>query len=887
MTITELSQLYEQPAGAEFRLAALHVNPYSYSASQSKFEDEASYNKALVAAMVERNVTVVGVADHHDVASGRSLLKVLRAEGITAFPGFEAASSEGVHVICLFDPQSNLASIDRRIGELGVQPGDELQPGSLSFDDLMARVQEDWDAVAIAAHVTYGGGLLKVVTGQTRVRMWASDKLKAAAIPCAPKDVNEQDIRDILECRGEYKRQTPIALICASDVSKPEDLDKDGATTWLKMSGDSIGALRQAFLDPSSRVRRHDQALDEEHPTIDFVTWDGGFLDGEVLLLNSNLNCLIGGRGTGKSTVIESIRFALDVQPDGQAIRRDHLDLINGVLGPGAEVTLGITSTSPDSRRYLVRREVGRRPVVSDAEGDETELRPMDVLGSIELYSQHELIDLAQPEAARISLLRRCVEDWDGHEHRIRRAEEEVSESKSLALELLRQIEGLDEERAKLVAAQEKLRRYESAGLDEEVRTQGDFAREAQMFSEARSRLETAGTDVEEVLADVLPIDTAFLSDSVIANMPSNELLAKLRVYLDSISSSLGEISQTVNRQLAEAMDELSALQGEWEGKKKKADERYKKLLRKVGTDRASAQEFVELRQQVERLESVDRQRRSLSSRLRRVSKTRDELLDELDQRREERQAALQKAARKLTKATERLVRLKVVPNADYGEVESILERHLPGRTAELREAIRSQEGISARELAAAARQGSDAVLDSFPSLPERQARILAEAGDDTLMDLEVADVGPRLRLELRAEPGSKTYRDLSRLSTGQKATAMLILLLAQSTEPLLIDQPEDDLDNSFIATGIVPRLRATKFGRQFLFTTHNANIPVLGDAEAIAVMESQGSPSDEGGHASFVAHGSIDDPFVRAHVEDLLEGGREAFEQRRRKYGY
>ena len=130
-------------------------------------------------------------------------------------------------------------------------------------------------------------------------------------------------------------------------------------------------------------------------------------------------------------------------------------------------------------------------------------------------------------------------------------------------------------------------------------------------------------------------------------------------------------------------------------------------------------------------------------------------------------------------------------------------------------------------------------------------------------------------------------WEALDDLSTGQKATAVLLLVLLESDAPLIVDQPEDDLDNRFITEGVVPKMREEKRRRQFIFATHNANIPVLGDAELIAALSASGEAGR--GHAEIPAdcEGSIDSTTVRELVEEILEGGREAFEMRRLKYGF
>ena len=101
------------------------------------------------------------------------------------------------------------------------------------------------------------------------------------------------------------------------------------------------------------------------------------------------------------------------------------------------------------------------------------------------------------------------------------------------------------------------------------------------------------------------------------------------------------------------------------------------------------------------------------------------------------------------------------------------------------------------------------------------------------------------------------------------------------------MDQPEDNLDNRFITEGIVPRMREEKRRRQFIFSTHNANIPVFGDAELIVGLSAAGEADSERARAMPEHTGSINSRSVRELVEEILGGGREAFETRRRKYGF
>ena len=156
-------------------------------------------------------------------------------------------------------------------------------------------------------------------------------------------------------------------------------------------------------------------------------------------------------------------------------------------------------------------------------------------------------------------------------------------------------------------------------------------------------------------------------------------------------------------------------------------------------------------------------------------------------------------------------------------------------------------------------------------------------------MQIEELDLPASTQIELNvaADGTAPIWQELGALSTGQKATAVLLLLLLESRAPLVVDQPEDDLDNRFITEGVVPKMREGKRRRQFLFTTHNANIPVLGDAELIVGLTAAGEAAEGKAVTSANRMGSIDIDEVREFVEEVLEGGREAFEMRRLKYGF
>jgi ABC-type lipoprotein export system ATPase subunit len=161
--------------------------------------------------------------------------------------------------------------------------------------------------------------------------------------------------------------------------------------------------------------------------------------------------------------------------------------------------------------------------------------------------------------------------------------------------------------------------------------------------------------------------------------------------------------------------------------------------------------------------------------------------------------------------------------------------------------------------------------------LNDNQAeKVISYLGNpDVLQSLETVELVDEPKIELN---DNGHYKDSRALSTGQKCTAILPILLMESVKPLVIDQPEDNLDNRFVSETVVKNLRSVKCRRQLIFVTHNPNIPVLGDAEGVFVLDSDGSAG------RLVTSGNVDG--CKTEIITLLEGGEDAFVQRKERYG-
>jgi hypothetical protein len=240
---------------------------------------------------------------------------------------------------------------------------------------------------------------------------------------------------------------------------------------------------------------------------------------------------------------------------------------------------------------------------------------------------------------------------------------------------------------------------------------------------------------------------------------------------------------------------------------------------------------------------------------------------------------------KKLNKKLADKLRLTLEPEANKQPViDFLISCNLEGVASGRLQWIHSAEDFSPVKLAELIQKGSSYLLDSNWGITPTIASALVKLPSSKVLELQELELPDIIEIELNiAHEGEAKYRSLKKLSIGQQCTAILHLLLLQNKDPLIMDQPEDNLDNAFIADRIVAELRDAKINRQFIFATHNANIPVFGDAEWIGIFESK-----EGqGFMPFDSQGGIDLPYMQEKAAKILEGGRDAFNQRKLKYGY
>ena len=877
------------PSGARYFKCALQVNPYDYVVDNSKttsFSDEETYNTELVAALLGHGIEVIGITDHFRIASSRKLWQSARDAGIVVLPGFEAVSKEGVHFLCLFDSTKTPEAIERAIGACGVHGDGRGAVATLDSLELLECARE-WEAAFVAAHVTAANGLLTTLKGAARSKVWKSELLNACCLP-GPVSAAQTEYRGILRNQDvAHQRERAIAIVNASDVSDPKDLDKNGSWCWIKASELTVEGLRQAFLDPESRIRLASDPTPEPHTEFLALAWEGGFLDGVGFRLNENLNALIGGRGSGKSTVVESIRYVLGLEPLGAEARKASQGIVENVLRDGTKVSLLIRSHLPSPQDYLIERTVPNPPVVRATDGAVLALKPSDVAPSTEVYGQHEIAELAKSPEKLTRLLDRFIaaEPVGGATKAELRMK--LTKSRTAVIEAAKRVQDAEDKLGRLPALEERLKRYQKAGVEAKLKDRSQVVTEERILGSAHAAID-AGRAVGEAVGAALPVDRTFLRDPELKDPKGRKILAELDPILVALEGQIEAARDVVMEAADVAATAAAAVGAKWHKRKSAVEDAHAQVLRDLQTTRIDTKDFLQLRTDIEALKPTRDKLPALQADLRIARSGRKTLLADWDDAKTAEFRELDRAAAKVSKQLDQRARVRVSYAGNRDPLFGLLRDGVSGRLSETIDILGAKTQLSVTELAQACRTGASELVSKY-GIPAAQAGRLAGASESTVMRIEELDLPPTtlIELNLSTDPKAPSWHKLADLSTGQKATAVLLLLLLESEAPLVVDQPEDDLDNQFISDGVVPKMREEKRRRQFVFATHNANIPVLGDAELIIGMEASGDAGYGRAKVNRDNIGSIDNARVSELTEELLEGGRRAFEMRRKKYGF
>jgi len=611
---------------------------------------------------------------------------------------------------------------------------------------------------------------------------------------------------------------------------------------------------------------------------------NGGFLDGLEINLAEGLNCLIGHRGTGKTTVLEFVRYAMDEFQSGEAgqlCRRRVENLVKRNLGDG-RIRLAIETK--DGLEYIVDRTASGEPMVLTADGQLTDITiNSGGIFSADIFSQNEVENIADSPESQLALIDTFVaEEIGALETSIAEVHAKLQANAKAIVPAQTTLAKLGDELGTLKSVEDQIEKLSNVGgenADEMNLAQNHKAlrdREAQSVGEADKLINEYVEWVSDADGRFTAGVDALFADEVLEG-PNGEILQGVQRRMRQAGTELDELFRqavaVLTRTQSDVAEQVQQLQGEHD----KQELAFRNLLTRYKEAQGQATERAEWERKRNDLLNKKRQHTDLQAKLKRLQDERRELIDRLTDLRDKRFQLRRSVAERVTEAVSSPVRVRIAQDENRDRYVSLLAEALRHAALQHKQVAKKIGGLVApSELVDFVRRDDSEGLQKQAALNESQAEkvIRALADLETLLGIETVDLVDLPRIELH---DGDDWKDSLSLSTGQKCTTILPILLLESENPLLVDQPEDNLDNRFIYDTVVESLRRVKTSRQLLLITHNPNIPVLGDAAGVFVLTSDGA------RASLLNHGDVDT--CRNEIINLLEGGEEAFAQRRERY--
>lgn len=829
------------------------------------------YSRSYVDALIKAGIRIGAITNHNkfDKQEFDTLRKTAQKKDIMLLPGVELSVSDGIHVNIVFcetwleqghdyiNPFLSAMFIGKSVQQYQTENG-HSDKNLLQVVDELEKVGREY--FLIYAHVEDTKGLWAEVKG--RLSDWEDSRYQ----PLRDRSLGFQKVRtrDLQKKVKTWLGSWYPAEVEGSDCKSIEEIGK-GQQCFLKIGSFNFEAVRFALRDYVNRVAK--EPTKHKRSYIKSIRFDGGTLNGHQIDFSSELNTLIGIRGSGKSSIIEAIRYGLDI-PFGEKAQDSHYkqELIKHTLGSGGAIT--ITAIDGFGQEYEVRRIWDHSPEVfidniqqPGVTIRETVISKPLYFGQKDLSSSGEGFEKDLVEkllGAGITEIRLKIEEQKA---RVQQAVGRYQKLSDIASQK-------EDNTQKKQNADFQLERYKKYGLEEKLQKQVDFDADARKIVEMNQTV----VRLQESLSDLLMEHEDSIRNHRLYKSKQNtdffieyfSVYQKALKQLETLVAIVANL-KTIYPELAQKSNHFAKVLDGLKEEFATTERTIAEELKTAGIPSIRPDEFRQLSITIEQtkaiIDALDKEQAKSDT----IYK---ELLTELSTLNElwHQEFKLIETEMEKVNANHSSLSINVGYKADKEAYKKFLQDMMRG--SGLRETV------------------FDKVKDKFVDMTEvfknkNALDILLGTSATAFWEYFTKELETFLVWKVPNKFAIK-YKDkeLREHSLGQRSSALILFVLSQKeNDVILIDQPEDDLDNQTIYQDVIKLIAHLKLDTQFIFATHNPNFPVLGDAEMVVSCE---YINDQ----VIVHPGSIDDKKVQERIVNIMEGGEEAFNRRKEIYG-
>jgi DNA repair ATPase RecN/histidinol phosphatase-like PHP family hydrolase len=866
---------------------------------------------------IAKGIQCVAVTDHNtgDWVDGlKDAAEALRGEGhsIFVFPGVEITANSNIHVLGIFDPNATSADISAVIGASKFRgtKGDSDSVAEESAENVIKEILSA-GGVAIPAHIDMQAGLCQQYSSHTIRQV------------CECANAVEIIFPDQERADAPLSRYTNLNVdlpsIIGSDAHHPNDIGR--AYTWVKMSYPSIEGLKLALVDGSSSIIRSDNETADpnraSNTLLRSVTIENAKYAGRssplIIEFNPWLNSIIGGRGSGKSSILEFIRLGMDRGRDLRGLNSDNeirrafesFTKISasrdaeGVMLTDTKISCVYTRDEvyylltwiKESNEVSISRYDGEKWIIEDGEAHSR--------FPIKIFSQKQIFNLAKNP----NTLLRLIDESStvGFQQWKMEWKDKCTHFQTLCSqrrELQSKLSNKNVLQGQLSDVEQKIKTIVQSGHTEILSSYQSFRAKRTGVFQYETDVGNLKSQVESIISSIeTPTIEAATFNTQIGN--EQEILTKLESLILATSTFKEDITKaitTIGSELSNfkewysrsgfnqahiAVDaQYNKLIEDLQNKGVGSPADYAKLIGDRETINQSLKGMVLVENQINELTiSINNAYQEIIECRKRLTSSRLNFLEQY-------------------LSGNSSIQIEVTPFSDLDDLDrsfrSILGRSDSAFSAELFDLDRECGFLFNlnRELSVIPSATDSGNLEPWLTKVHnfKQSIFNFNTGEvlntklgkrfvDFMSQLQPQNFDsintwfPEDKLTIKFHDGNR-FKDVSQGSAGQKASAILSFLLSYGTEPLVLDQPEDDLDNGLITSLIVSKLHKNKANRQIIVVTHNPNIVVNGDSEYVIALEDRGQ-------INLMASGALQEVDVRKNVCEILEGGEVALQQR------
>ncbi|MCZ6111110.1 TrlF family AAA-like ATPase [Campylobacter ureolyticus] len=842
----------------DFHLHTRKDKEFKYTGKDNSFINE------YVDKLENENISIGVITNHNkfDLQEYKALKKSANKKDIFILPGVELSVKDGkngVHTLIVFNPEDWIKNGENHIESFLISAfqginNRENENTCCNFDlnTLFVELEKlNKDYFIVFAHIEQRSGLIKECGGGILTSLAQNHEFKKRVLGLQKL----RTLENIEKIKNWFGYE--IAFVEGSDPKKIDEIGK-GKSCYVKIGEYSFNSLKFALQDYKNRISSKE--ININHGYINSIAFKGGKLDSVRIPFSNGLNTLIGIRGSGKSSILESIRYALDLDAN---IDKDYKEnLVKNTLGSGGEISLDIIDKF--GKHYEVRRLMNEQPSILDYNGNEVGILINSVINNPLYFGQKDLsftqsgyaFDLLQ------KLVGNKIKDQLGSvDKHVLKLDDSIRNLLQLSL-IPEKIEELNITKQDL---EHKLKIFQEKGIAEKLEKQTSYNKDYNKIDYLVKQVNESYLKIKEAHGGI-DRDLFILSDY---NSKFNgDLFVNIKDVLQNILNAMDKISDEIQI-ISKNENSLKSYKDQFDQEIKSLKEEFASIKREIQDETLDPDSYVKyiseidkVKQEIEELNNKNNSRESLILEIKQSIRERNEVLISIFNKYEE-------EIKKINDSQNEL-KIKIEFEGNKDKFKNDIKDNFRGT------------GITENKAKAIANEFSD-----FVSIVSDCILNDAKKLSSILTDNEITKIRDKIN-DNYSDLIGKVCPDLVQIyyhnklleqhSIGQRASALILFVLTQEDNDLIIiDQPEDDLDNQIIYDEVISTIKRKKSDIQFIFATHNANIPVLGDAECVISTK-----YDEKIIADI---GNIDCKNTHKKIVDIMEGGSEAFEKRKLIY--